>query len=194
MVRDFPLFGVGLGCWPELYPHYRHPPWLNQFAPATHNDYLQLLTETGAIGFLLLGWFFGAAAIKLYQGLKTQRSTTLPVYAALLAAICTMAVHEIFDFNLQTPANALLFVLILGLALRMGGVGKVPWATAKERSWVGLALTGSLSALSVALILLSLTQNKALYPYDLHAATLSRRGLHPTAFLSGQLEGSSLDG
>ena len=167
MVRDFPLFGVGLGAWPELYPHYRHPPWLNQFAPATHNDYLQLLTETGAIGFLLLGWFFGAAAIKLYQGLKTQRSTTLPVYAALLAAICTMAVHEIFDFNLQTPANALLFVLILGFALRMGGVGKVPWATAKERSWVGLALTGSLSALSVALILLSLTQNKALYPYDL---------------------------
>ncbi len=171
MVRDFPLFGVGLGCWPEFYPHYRRPPWLNQFAPATHDDYLQLLTETGAIGFLLLAWFFGATVTKLYQGLKTQRSSRLPMYAALLAALSTMAVHEIFDFNLQTPANALLFVLILGLALRMGGAGKVQWATAKQWSWAGLALSSSLWALSAVLIFLSLAQDKGLYPYNVTRPT-----------------------
>jgi O-Antigen ligase len=25
MIREFPIFGVGLGCWPELFPHYQRP-------------------------------------------------------------------------------------------------------------------------------------------------------------------------
>ena len=194
MVRDFPLFGVGLGSWPEFYPHYQRPPWLNQFAPAAHNDYVQLLTETGAIGVILLGWFFVAGATKLYQGLKTQRFSRLPMYAALLAGLITMAAHEIFDFNLQTPANALLFFLILGLALRMSGVGKGPWATEKQWSRAGLALTGSLWALSVAPYFLVLGTRQKCLSLRCCPAKLAGAGLLSAAFSSGQLEGSSLDG
>jgi O-antigen ligase len=47
MLRDFPLFGVGLGCWPEVFPRYRQPPWSPTFWNATHNDYVQMATETG---------------------------------------------------------------------------------------------------------------------------------------------------
>ena len=171
MVHDFPFFGVGLGAWPEFYPHYSHPPWMNQFAPATHNDYLQLLTETGAIGFILFGWFFGAAVVKLYRGLKTMPSSKLPMYAGLIAALTAMAVHELFDFNLQTPANALLFVLILGLALRMLNVGSGLWIKASRRSWGGIAVSGSLWVLIAVLIFLSLRQEKVPYPYNVFRPT-----------------------
>ena len=102
------------------------------------------------------------------------------MYAALLAGLITMAAHEIFDFNLQTPANALLFFLILGLALRMSGVGKGPWATEKQWSRVGLALTGSLWALSVVLIFLSLTQDKGVL--SLRCCRGQARSRRPTLY------------
>ena len=39
MVRYFPLFGVGLKCWPEIFPHYQRPPWtVGLFAREAHND------------------------------------------------------------------------------------------------------------------------------------------------------------
>src|SRR5262249_46983214 len=50
MVRDFPLFGIGLGAWPELWSHYRQPPWSSAWYSEAHNDYLQVFAETGVLG------------------------------------------------------------------------------------------------------------------------------------------------
>ncbi|HTY56080.1 MAG TPA: O-antigen ligase family protein, partial [Candidatus Binataceae bacterium] len=58
MIREFPLLGVGLGCWPELFPYYHRPPWQSGRFLEAHNDYLQLLAETGLVGLALLAWFF----------------------------------------------------------------------------------------------------------------------------------------
>src|ERR1700682_701683 len=49
MVRDFPLFGVGLGGWPEIFPHYQTGPWNEYYFREAHNDYLQYITETGLL-------------------------------------------------------------------------------------------------------------------------------------------------
>src|SRR5260370_36783330 len=57
MVRDFPVWGVGLGGWPELFTRYDRAPWdPDYFWRETHNDYLQILEEAGAIGFVLAAW------------------------------------------------------------------------------------------------------------------------------------------
>jgi len=57
MIRDFPLFGVGLGSWAEILPHYQSPPWSSYFYFAhAHNDYIELIAETGLIGFALVVW------------------------------------------------------------------------------------------------------------------------------------------
>ncbi len=50
LIGDFPLFGVGLGCWPEFFPHYRRPPWSPFFFREAENDYLQLIAEIGLLG------------------------------------------------------------------------------------------------------------------------------------------------
>jgi O-antigen ligase/thioredoxin-like negative regulator of GroEL len=119
MIMDFPLFGVGLGAWPELFLHYRSGPWSRIFFREAHNDYLEVLAETGFIGAGLLAGFFFVAGKRLVRGLRKSSSKYLPLIAAILAALGGMAVHEWLDFSLQIPANAFLFTILLALGLRI---------------------------------------------------------------------------
>jgi O-antigen ligase len=119
MIRDFPLFGVGLGAWSELFSRYQSPPWSPDFYRAAHNDYVEFLAETGAIGFAFLGWFFYQGGRSLFRELKIVSPKARPVITAMFAALGVMSFHELFDFSLQIPANAFLFTLLFALALRM---------------------------------------------------------------------------
>jgi len=55
MAKDFPLFGVGLNSFSVISPTYIPIPVLFTHA---ENDYLQLLAETGLVGFALVLLFF----------------------------------------------------------------------------------------------------------------------------------------
>ncbi len=123
MIRDFPLFGVGLGAWAELFPRYQLPPWSPLQWHEAHNDYLQCLAETGGIGLGLLGWFFCMVMLRIRRGLSTVDSSHTPVLVGILAALGGMAFHTGVDFNLQIPANALLFTALVALGLRLCRTG-----------------------------------------------------------------------
>lgn len=130
MVKDFPWWGVGLGAWSELFPRYQQPPWsISSFGEA-HNDYVQLLVEGGLVGAGLLAWFFIQVGRKLKAKLPLAMEESAPFYAALVAALAAMAFHEGVDFNLQIPANALLFTVLLASALRLAVSGKEARASA----------------------------------------------------------------
>jgi len=82
-----------------------------------HNDYAQVLVETGLLGFGLMLWFL----ISLYRhGLPTSRRWEFKWDGALsLAALlgCTgILFHSFVDFNMQIPANAALFYVLSALA------------------------------------------------------------------------------
>ncbi len=111
MFRDRPLLGWGLGTFPVVYPKYRTF-YTNLFVNQAHNDYLQLLDETGIVGFGIGLWFLFA----LYRsGLRTVQSGGRAGLAALVG--CTgIVVHSLTDFNLQIPANAALFFVLCGIA------------------------------------------------------------------------------
>jgi len=111
-----PVFGWGLGTFPTVYPSYRSF-YTNLFVNEAHNDYAQLLVETGLLGFALMLWFL----ICLYRnGLPTSRRWEFKWDGAVsLAALlgCTgILLHSFVDFNLQIPANAALFYVLCGLA------------------------------------------------------------------------------
>jgi hypothetical protein len=58
MVKDFPLLGVGLGAYKDIYPRYQ-PLALdpaNYYYPYAHNDLLQIVVELGPIGGLLVAY------------------------------------------------------------------------------------------------------------------------------------------
>jgi O-antigen ligase len=116
MLRQKPLLGWGLGTFPVVYPQFRTF-YTSFFVNQAHNDYLQLLLETGIAGFGIALWFlvltFRGAGAKL-QNWTENVNGTLTV-AALLGCVGIL-VHSFLDFNLQIPANAALFYILCAIA------------------------------------------------------------------------------
>jgi O-antigen ligase len=87
------------------------------FVNQAHNDYLQLLVETGLAGFSIAIWFlimvFRRAAGKLANW--TENATGALTAAALLGCVGIL-VHSFLDFNLQIPANAAFFYVMCAIA------------------------------------------------------------------------------
>jgi O-antigen ligase len=115
MFSKRPVWGWGLGTFPTVYPSYRTFD-TNLFVNEAHNDYAQLLVETGLLGFGLMLWFL----VRLYRyGLPISRRWEFQWDGAVsLAALmgCTgILLHSFVDFNLQIPANAALFYVLCGL-------------------------------------------------------------------------------
>ncbi|MBV8775208.1 MAG: O-antigen ligase family protein [Deltaproteobacteria bacterium] len=172
MIRDFPMFGTGLGCWPEVFPHYARPPWSPIFWNATHNDYVQLGCETGLIGFGLVAWFFAGIVIRVWRGTQRLKHEHAVLTAAAVAALSAVGVHEFFDFSLQIPANALLFTVVLGIAARFTkdlSPQMLLVCASHSRLFGAIALVGAM-----ALIPIALTQTTIPYPYNIQEpATLN---------------------
>jgi O-antigen ligase len=116
MLAKRPFLGWGLGTFPIVYPEFRSF-YTTFFVNQAHNDYLQLLVETGLAGFSIAAWFlvmvFRRAAGKLKNWTETA-SGALTV-AALLGCVGIL-VHSFLDFNLQIPANAALFYVLCAVA------------------------------------------------------------------------------
>jgi hypothetical protein len=70
MLLKKPFLGWGLGTFPIVYPEFRSF-YTTFFVNQAHNDYLQLLVETGFAGFAIAIWFlalvFRGAARKLKE-------------------------------------------------------------------------------------------------------------------------------
>jgi O-antigen ligase len=116
MLVKRPFLGWGLGTFPIVYPEFRSF-YTTFFVNQAHNDYLQLLVETGLAGFSIAVWFlvlvFRRGARKLENWTETA-SGALTV-AALLGCVGIL-VHSFLDFNLQIPANAALFYVLCAIA------------------------------------------------------------------------------
>jgi O-antigen ligase len=116
MLLKKPFLGWGLGTFPIVYPEFRSF-YTTFFVNQAHNDYLQLLVETGVAGFAIAVWFlvlvFRHASTKLKNWTETA-SGALTV-AALLGCVGIL-VHSFLDFNLQIPANAALFYVLCAIA------------------------------------------------------------------------------
>lgn len=113
---QFPLFGSGLGTFfllsPKAFlPHMNYVSWHH-----AHNDYLELLVETGMGGFIL--FICSILSLLIISFYKNRNSPSL--WSGLMAnqafvAIFGIAVIEIADFHLKVPANALLFAFQLAV-------------------------------------------------------------------------------
>jgi O-antigen ligase len=111
-----PILGYGLGTFATVYPEFRSF-YTNEFVNAAHNDYLQVLTETGAVGFAITIWFLVAAIRPAVRKLRNWPSDVNGAVAlAALLGIAGILVHSFVDFNLQIPANAMLFYVLCTVA------------------------------------------------------------------------------
>jgi O-antigen ligase len=114
LIAARPWTGWGPGTFPAVYPTVRTEPGELRWMEA-HCDYLQILCELGAPGFLLL---FGPLAA-LVAGL-ILRAWRMPLLvgiwpAALAASLSGILLHSATDFHLYVPANAMWIAVLAGL-------------------------------------------------------------------------------
>lgn len=114
--QDYRLSGSGLGSFYVVFPQYRGSD-IPVYHLQTHNDYLQFATETGVIGLILLGLI---TVSSLFAALLAQYRRRDPLMRGMsfasIMGITAILIHSSVDFNLQIPANAATFVVILALA------------------------------------------------------------------------------
>ncbi len=116
MFRAKPVLGWGLGTFPVVYPEFRTF-YTNFFVNQAHNDYLQLLVETGVVGFGIMVWFLIVVYHSVWRKIKNWTSEVSgAVSLACILGVTGLLVHSFLDFNLQIPANAALFYVICTIA------------------------------------------------------------------------------
>ena len=112
IVRDYPVLGTGLGTFKNAYMRYQTTMPRLLFDHA-HNDYVEMLTDTGVVGFLLGAGMALVFFRNTFRRWRQKRSMFGKcIGAGGLASFVAIALHSFTDFNLHIPANALLFAVI----------------------------------------------------------------------------------
>ena len=114
----YPLFGTGLGTFQSVFPSVETPELGKGLWQYGHNDWVQLLAETGLAGILVGVSFAGLLGWIIYGRLKQEKTTSAWwLTTGTAASLCGLLVHGLVEFNLHIPSNAYLASAIVGLAL-----------------------------------------------------------------------------
>jgi O-antigen ligase len=111
-----PVAGTGMGTLEVAYPRYQTH-YFDSIVNHAHDDYVELLSDGGIVG----GAFGLMFLIVLYRrGIRNLRRARTPLtrslYAGGLVACTGLLLHEVVDFNLHIPSNAIIFMVITVLA------------------------------------------------------------------------------
>lgn len=114
MIRANPLLGVGLGAYGTAFNIYTRSDGSLR-VPQAHNDYLQVVADCGIVGGLIALWFIVVVFRNVARGLEASDPLLGALTLASGTGIFGILVHSLFDFNLQIPSNALLFLVLVAV-------------------------------------------------------------------------------
>jgi O-antigen ligase len=129
MVRAHPITGSGLGAYNSVFPNYARHDGMYKVDYA-HNDYLQMLSDGGIVGGLLVLVFIALLGSSVWRATRADDPLEAGLALGSGAGLFALLVHSAFDFNLQIPSNALLFVFLSAMVSRIA-------ATVTERKPTG---------------------------------------------------------
>jgi tetratricopeptide (TPR) repeat protein/O-antigen ligase len=135
MLRSFPLLGIGLGTYQDIFVRYQ-PAVLDPgrvYYTYAHNDLLQLVLELGVVGAVLLLALFwtttrdllgahllGRAACPIgggeAEGARRNDPFSVGLAVGALSGVVALLIHSLFDFAARIPANGILAATALGIA------------------------------------------------------------------------------
>ncbi|MTI12912.1 O-antigen ligase family protein [Sansalvadorimonas verongulae] len=117
MIKDNGLTGTGGGSYYTALPHYHDGSW-GGFYDLAHNDYLQFPAEMGVPAFLILAAMVLFCLYKAFRAMGQKRKKLYQGAGfASFMGILAILIHATVDFNLQMPANAAYFVVLMAVSL-----------------------------------------------------------------------------
>ncbi|HKT12309.1 MAG TPA: O-antigen ligase family protein [Terriglobia bacterium] len=113
-----PILGTGLGTYEDaLRPFQAH--LVDLTIDHAHNDYLEFGAETGLVGLVLLFVpIFYLLVRMIICFLKDHRRYRSAILLGCIGSTVGLLIHSLMDFNLQVPANAMIFAAILGIGYK----------------------------------------------------------------------------
>jgi O-antigen ligase len=127
MIRANPLLGVGLGAFGTAFSIYTQSDGSIR-VPQAHNDYLQVVADCGIVGGLIALWFLFLIFRAIWRGVESRDPLMAGLALGCGGSIFGLLVHSLFDFNLQLPGTALLFLVLSAVLAQVGST-----VTAAER-------------------------------------------------------------
>jgi O-antigen ligase len=126
IARNFPLTGTGLNTYGIAALPYQ--PNTQLIFIEAHNDYLQLASEGGVlVGLPIVASVVGLIVLirrRFRSRTDDRRTYWLRVGATL--GLSAMAVQSLFDFTLQMPGAAVMFVMLAAIAIHR------PWLKSQD--------------------------------------------------------------
>jgi O-antigen ligase len=155
---DAPAVGTGAGSYNELFEKYR-PEGFRDLPLWAHNEFLNTLSDYGAVGFLL---FFGVIAGVTWRALN-QVETSLAADRSRSDAFGTnglwvgcgaFSLQMLLDFHLKIPALALAAAVLAGIGVASGWkIGSRQEAPSPSRGIAAIGSVGWVALLALASIL-----------------------------------------
>ena len=160
LAQERPLLGTGAGSFGVLFERHRperfwdDPHW-------AHNDYLNTLSDYGAVGFLLS---FGMAALVVAgfgrrpfrgcvaaaDGQTGAAEPMAPLRAGLAIGLLAFALQLLVDFNLKIPALAQAAAIAAALVAAPSGAGMPGrWERGVRVPWIAGAVVAALLAIAI---------------------------------------------
>jgi hypothetical protein len=113
MFRASPVLGTGLTSYGELNRVLDPGRFVSYYA---HDDYAQLLAETGVVGVIIAVSLAAVMVRMLVRVCRNRPSEQSWTASAAWAALAALAVHSFFDWNMHCPANVFLGAVAIGIA------------------------------------------------------------------------------
>ena len=122
----FPIFGSGLGTFRDAFL-LEQPREMEGLLTHAHNDFVELKTTGGWIGFLLGLGVLGGTLWALGVAWRRQPHRIESAHAlAGIGVVVSLAAHALFDFNFAIPAIPATLALVLGWSFAAATASESP--------------------------------------------------------------------
>ncbi|MDE2579946.1 MAG: O-antigen ligase family protein [Hyphomicrobiales bacterium] len=111
---QFLPFGSGLGSFDRVYPLEAGKEIIPAIVNHAHNDYIELMLETGVAGIFGLGLFFAILLAIMRGALRSGNAE----YWCLLLVMALLLVHSLWDYPLRATAINCLGAAAFGALVR----------------------------------------------------------------------------
>lgn len=121
-----PWFGFGLGTFAIHFNTFRdkelsiYLPFKRHYLEHVHNEYLEILSETGVVGLILYLALIGLVLFTIWRHTLRYRSRNNLVLIGFLCGIIAILIHNMVTVTLRQTPIAFIYWTFLGVAL--GGI------------------------------------------------------------------------